>query len=163
MTNRVILTGRLTRDIELKYTRTNTPTASFTLAVDRALTKEKKEEAQRNNYPTADFPRVVVFGRQAENAARYLAKGSMCLIEGRIQTGSYQDKDGKTIYTTDVLADRVEFLGSQNNAQDNAGATKGQNTSNPIGWGEKSNTGRNRDDFFEDDFEEVHDDGRIPF
>lgn len=163
MTNRVLLTGRLTRDIELRYTRTNAPTASFTLAVDRALTKEKKEEAQRNNYPTADFPRVVVFGKQAENAARYLAKGSMCLVEGRIQTGSYKDKGGKTIYTTDVLADRVEFLDSQNNAQDNAGATKGQKAYNHMPSNDKTHIGANNDDFFGDDFEEVQDDGRIPF
>ncbi len=161
--NKVILTGRLTRDIELRYTRTNAPTASFTLAVDKALTKEKKEEAQRNNYPTADFPRVVVFGKQAENASMYLGKGSRCLIEGRILTGSYQDKDGKTIYTTDVLADRVEFLDSQNNAQNNAGATKGQNEYNYMPSNDETHTGQNRDDFFEDDFEEVQDDGRISF
>lgn len=163
MTNRVLLTGRLTRDIELRYTRSSTPTASFSLAVDRGLTKEKKEEAQRNNYPTADFPRIVIFGKQAENAARYLAKGSMCLVEGRIQTGSYQDKDGKTIYTTDVLADRVEFLDSQNNAQDNAGAAKGQNEYNYMPSNDKTHTGANNDDFFDDDFTEVQDDGRIPF
>ncbi|MDY6065961.1 MAG: single-stranded DNA-binding protein, partial [Finegoldia sp.] len=95
--NKVILTGRLTRDIDLMYTRSSTPTASFSLAVDKGLSREKRQEAEANNRPTADFPRVVVFGRQAENAARYLAKGSRCLIEGRIQTGSYQDKDGKTI------------------------------------------------------------------
>lgn len=144
MTNRVILTGRLTRDIELRYTRSSTPTASFSLAVDRGLTKEKKEEAQRNNQATADFPRVVVFGKQAENAARYLAKGSMCLIEGRIQTGSYTDKDGKTVYTTDVLADRVEFLDS-----------KSQGSPRP--------NNQEADDFFDDDFTEVEDDGVIPF
>lgn len=161
--NKVILTGRLTRDIDLKYTRSNTPTASFSLAVDRGLTKEKREEAQRNNYSTADFPRIVIFGKQAENAARYLAKGSMCLIEGRIQTGSYTDKDGKTVYTTDVLAGRVEFLDSQNNAQDDAGATKGQKEYNYMPSDDKTRIGSNKDDFWEDDFEEVQDDGRIPF
>lgn len=144
MTNRVILTGRLTRDIDLKYTRTNVATASFSLAVDRALTKEKREEAQRNNYPTADFPRVVVFGKQAENASMYLGKGSKCLIEGRIQTGSYTNKDGKTVYTTDVLAERVEFLDS-----------KGQGSLRP--------SNQEADDFFDDDFEEMTDDGAIPF
>ena len=58
----------------------------------------------------ADFPRIVVFGKQAENCNKFLGKGKQVAVQGRIQTGSYQDKDGKTIYTTDVIADRVQFL-----------------------------------------------------
>lgn len=164
MINKVILIGRLVRDPELRYTKSGTAVASFSLAVDKGLSREKRQEAEANNRPTAEFPRIVVLGRMAENASAYLSKGRSCAIEGRIQTGSYQDREtGKTIYTTDIVADRVEFLDSQNTSQDNAGATKGQNARNYISWGEKSNTGRNRDDFFEDDFEEVQDDGRIPF
>lgn len=73
--------------------------ATFTLAINR---QGKKEQA--------DFPRIIVFGKQAENCEKYLAKGRRVAVEGRIQTGSYQNKNGDTIYTTDVVANRVEFL-----------------------------------------------------
>ena len=101
--NSVILTGRLTRDPELRYTSgSQMAVAKFSIAVDRPVRQGKEREA--------DFPRITVFGKQAENCERYLAKGRMVGIQGRIQTGSYQDRDGKTVYTTDVIADRVEFL-----------------------------------------------------
>lgn len=114
--------------------------------------------------PTADFPRIMVFGKMAENTSTYLSKGSQCAVIGRIQTGSYQDREtGKTIYTTDIIADRVEFLDSRNNAQNNSGATIGQNKGDSTSGNSKSYTGQNTDDFFEDDFQEIEDDGRIPF
>ena len=102
--NSVILTGRLTRDPELRYTsgQNQMAVAKFSIAVDRPVRAGKEREA--------DFPRITVFGKQAENCEKYLAKGRMVGIQGRLQTGSYQDKDGKTVYTTDVIADRVEFL-----------------------------------------------------
>ncbi len=101
--NSVILIGRLTRDPELRYTSgSQMAVAKFSIAVDRPTRQGKEREA--------DFPRITVFGKQAENCERYLAKGRMVGIQGRLQTGSYQDKDGKTVYTTDVIADRVEFL-----------------------------------------------------
>lgn len=99
--NSVALTGRLTKDPELNYTpNTQTACCRFTLAVDRM-----KEGA--------DFIRIVVWGKQAESCNRYLTKGSLCGVSGRIETGSYKDRDGKTIYTTDVIAERVEFLNSK--------------------------------------------------
>ena len=98
--NSVILIGRLTKKPELEYTAGNTAVTKFTIAVDR----RKKEDG-------ADFIRITVFGKQAENICRYLDKGRQVAVSGRIQTGSYQ-KDGKTIYTTDIIADNVEFLGS---------------------------------------------------
>ena len=99
--NSVILIGRLTRDPEVRYTAgTQMAVATFTLAVDRIGAKEK----------TTDFPRVTVFGKQAENCERFLKKGRLCGIQGRLQTGSYTNKDGSTVYTTDVVADRVQFL-----------------------------------------------------
>lgn len=99
--NRVELIGRLTRDPEVRYTAdSNMAVATFTLAVDR-VSKEKR----------ADFPRIKVFGKQAENVEKYMHKGSQIAIEGSIETGSYKDKDGGTHYTTDVVASRVEFLG----------------------------------------------------
>ena len=162
--NSVNIIGRLVRDPELKYTQSQQAVCSFTLAVDKGLSRDKREELESAGKPTADFPRIMVWGKQAENVSRYLSKGSQCGVIGRIQTGSYQDREsGKTIYTTDVIADSVEFLNSQNNAQNNAGATRGQNRSNYTSGRDKSNTGQNNDDFFEDDFKEVQDDGRIPF
>ena len=102
--NNVVLIGRLTRDPELRYTTGSNQMAiaKFTIAVDRPFRQGEERKA--------DFPRITVFGKQAENCEKYLAKGRMVGVQGRIQTGSYQDKDGKTVYTTDVVADRVEFL-----------------------------------------------------
>lgn len=101
--NNVVLIGRLTKDPELSYGGQNRDIAvcRFTLAVDRP-TQDK----------AADFIRIVVFRKQAETAHQYLAKGRQCAVEGRIQTGSYKDREGKTVYTTDVVANRVQFLGS---------------------------------------------------
>ena len=103
--NNVVLIGRLTKDPELSYGGQNSDIAvcRFTLAVDRP-TQDK----------AADFIRIVVFRKQAENAKQYLAKGRQCAVEGRIQTGSYKDREGKTVYTTDVVANRVEFLTKPN-------------------------------------------------
>ena len=102
--NQVVLIGRLTKDPEIRYTtgEERRAVASFTVAIDRPVRAggEKK----------ADFPRVTVFGRQAENCERFLAKGRLVGIQGRLQTGSYVNRDGNTVYTTDVVADRVEFL-----------------------------------------------------
>lgn len=162
--NRVFLIGKLVRDVDLRYTQTNKAVANFTLACDRQMTREKKEEAEANSYPTADFPRVVVWGKQAENASRYLKKGSLCAIEGRIETGSYDDREtGKTVYTTDIVADKVEYLDSQNRTQNNAGATERDNRGNYTSKGGNYHRGQNNDDFFDDDFQEVQDDQRIPF
>lgn len=101
--NNVVLIGRLTKDPELAYGGQNRDIAvcRFTLAVDRP-TQDK----------AADFIRIVVFRKQAETAHQYLSKGRQCAVEGRIQTGSYKDREGKTVYTTDVVANRVQFLGS---------------------------------------------------
>ena len=106
--NSVILIGRLTRDPELRYTpNTQTAVAHFTLAIDRPVSAGQERQA--------DFIRITVFGKQAETVDRYLKKGSQAAVSGRIQTGSYRDKNGQTVYTTDVIANRVEFLGSRNN------------------------------------------------
>lgn len=121
--NKAILIGRLTKDPELRYTQYNQAVCSFTLALDRKMSRDKREEAEANNRPTADFPRVIVWGKMGENASRYLFKGSQCAVEGRIQTGSYKDSDGKTIYTTDIIAESVEYLSksTQNEGKDSSG------------------------------------------
>lgn len=101
--NNVVLIGRLTRDPEVRYTaNTQMAVATFTLAVDRPVKSGEEKKA--------DFPRVITFGKQAENCEKYLQKGRLVAVQGRIQTGSYKNKDGQTVYTTDVVADRVEFL-----------------------------------------------------
>ena len=101
--NSVILVGRLTGNTELSYTpNTQTAVCRFTIAVDRP----KKDAG-------ADFIRITVWGQQGENCDRYLSKGRMVAVQGRLTTGSYKGKDGKTVYTTEVTADRVEFLGGK--------------------------------------------------
>lgn len=98
--NKVILTGRLTAKPELNYTQSQMAVTKFTIAVDR-FSKDKG----------ADFIRVTVFGKQAENVCRYMDKGRMIAVEGSLQTGSYKGRDGKTVYTQDVIANHTEFLG----------------------------------------------------
>jgi single-strand DNA-binding protein len=107
--NQVILIGNLTRDPEVRYTADQMAVASFTLAVNRPIRQGKEKQA--------DFPRVTVFGKQAENCERYLAKGRMVAVQGRLQTGSYKNKEGVTVYTTEVIADRVQFLGRDDRAE----------------------------------------------
>lgn len=143
--NNFIGIGRLVRDPELRYTQSNKPICTFTLAIDRKMSMDKKEQAEANGWPTADFPRVNVWGQTAEHCNKYLSKGSQCAVVGSIQTGSYQDKDGKTVYTTDILANSVEFLSKASESQTDTS----QNNSN--------------DDFFGNDFAEMEDNGSIPF
>ncbi len=103
MINRTILVGRLTKDPELRYTSSNLAVVKFTLAVNRTFTGPSGERE-------ADFIQCVVWRKQAENLARYVKKGSLVGVEGRIQTGSYDDKDGIRKYTTEVVCDSVQFL-----------------------------------------------------
>ena len=152
--NKVILIGRLVRDPELRYTQSNQAVCNFTLAVNKKLSREKREEAEAAGRPTADFPRIIVWGKMGENASRYLFKGSQCAVEGRIQTGSYQDSEtGKTVYTTDIIADNVEFLSKS--TQDESKSDSGVNT--------RRGNQNYSEDFFDDHFEEIQDDNRIPF
>ena len=104
--NKVILIGRLTRDPELRYTSSNVPTASFSIAVDRNFTNQNGERE-------ADFINIVVWRKQAENCKNYLTKGSQVAIDGRIQTRNYEGQDGKKVYVTEVVADNVQFLGTK--------------------------------------------------
>ena len=118
--NKVFLIGRLTRDPELRYTGSNVPVASFSLAVNRNFTNQSGERE-------ADFINIVVWRKQAENVKNYLSQGSQVAIDGRIQTRSYDDKDGNKRYITEIIADNVEFLGSKssnnNSSSDNQGPT----------------------------------------
>ena len=110
--NKVIESGRLTKDAEIAYTQgNNMAVARFTLAVDRKF----KQEGQ----PTADFINCIAFGKLGEFAEKYLHKGTKIAVTGRIQTGSYKNKDGNTVYTTDVVVEEQEFCESksQSNSQ----------------------------------------------
>lgn len=108
--NNVNLIGRLVRDPELRYVPgTGTAVTKFGLAVDKGLSKDKKQEMEAKNLPTADFINILVWGKMAEAAANYLVKGRLVGIQGRIQSGSYE-KDGMRIYTTEVVAQNLEFL-----------------------------------------------------
>lgn len=99
-----MLIGRLTRDVEMSYSNNsnNTAVARYTLAVNRPYKQNGQQEA--------DFLRCVAFGKTAELAERYLCKGARICIEGRIQTGSYINREGQKVYTTDVIVERQEFL-----------------------------------------------------
>ena len=104
--NKTILIGKITKDAELKFLpNTGTATTTITLAVDKYNTKTKKKEA--------DFIPVVVWGKQAEALATYTTKGNQIAVVGRIQTRSYEAKDGTKRYVTEVVAQEVEFLGSK--------------------------------------------------
>lgn len=109
MLNNVILMGRLTRDAEVRYSQgSNTAIARFTLAVDRDYQKEGEERA-------ADFISCVAFNKTAEFIERYFKQGSMLAITGKIQTGSYVNKDGQKVYTTEVVVDKASFTGEKRN------------------------------------------------
>ncbi len=126
--NKVILMGRLTRDPEVRYSQGETPlaVARYTLAVDR-------RNARSNNggdEQTADFINCVAFGRAGEFAERYFRKGTKIAISGRIQTGSYTNKDGVKVYTTEVIVDEQEFAESKNASGGNEGGYTGGNNYN---------------------------------
>ncbi len=114
--NKVILMGRLTRDPEVRYSSgdSQTAVARYTLAVDRRFRRDGDSQ-------TADFIGCVAFGRQAEFAEKYLRKGIKIAATGRIQTGSYTNKDGQKVYTTDVVIEEQEFAESKNASGENAG------------------------------------------
>ena len=116
--NRVILMGRLTRDPEVRYSQgeRSMAIARYTLAVDR-----RGRRGQEGSDQTADFINCVVFGRGAEFAENYLHQGTKIIAEGRIQTGSYTNKDGQRVYTTDVVVENQEFAESKAASANNAG------------------------------------------
>lgn len=145
--NNVTLIGRAARDPELRFVPgSGMAVANVTIAVDKGLNRAKREEFEAAGKPTADFIRVIVWGKQAENLSQYVSKGKLFAVQGSIQTGTYKDTKGETKYTTEVLANRVEFLE----------------------WGEK--TGHDKDDYsfgsspasFED-FQALEDDDDVPF
>ncbi len=150
--NSVNLIGRLTRDPELRYAAgSGLAICRFTLAVDRGMSKDKRMEAQQKGQQTADFIGVTAFGKTAELVSTYITKGRELAISGRIQTSSYDGQDGKRVYRTDVIADRIYFIGgggsnqnsNQNTSQNNQSFNQGNNYNKDIGFSQ---------DFNDDDF-----------
>jgi hypothetical protein len=117
--NKAILIGRLTKDIELRYAQSGMAIGRFTLAINRKMTREKRQESERNNLPTADFIGCIAFGKTAETISQYVGKGNQLAIEGHIQTGSYE-KEGQRIYTTDVIVDGFTFIDARNKNEGNS-------------------------------------------
>lgn len=122
--NKVILMGRLVRDPEVRYTQAENPMAvsRYTLAIDRRGIK-KKEGDQK---PETDFINCIAFGKSGEFAEKYFHRGLRVLVSGRIQTGSYVNKDGNKVYTTDVIVEDQEFADSKNQNAENGGAGNNQ-------------------------------------
>lgn len=118
--NKVVLMGRITRDIDVRQAG-ETSVARFTVAVDRQVRKDAN-----NGQPTADFIGCVAFGKTAEFVSKYFGKGMKIALDGRIQTGSYE-KDGQKVYTTDIIAEHVEFCESKNGGRNSGQATTQQN------------------------------------
>lgn len=171
--NNVVIMGRLTRDPELRYVQANGNTAvvRFNVAVDKNLSREKRQEMESRNQPTADFINCVAWGKLGENITKYTGKGLRVLVTGRIQTGSYE-RDGQRVYTTEVLVGNIEFLdwkdgNNINTSYQNRSSNNNSNYSNNT----SSNSSNNSDNFvppIDDDFEYSADfdpteDKRIPF
>ncbi len=112
--NKVILIGRLTKDVELRYTQTNnTAVASFSLAVNRKFVKSGEERQ-------ADFFNIVAWNKLAENISKYLFKGNQVAISGRLETRSWDDPNGQKHYVTEVIAEEIDFIGSKNKQNNEA-------------------------------------------
>lgn len=148
--NRVILTGRLVKDPELRRTNTDIPVVQFTLAVNRQFTNRDGERQ-------ADFISCVIWRQQAETFAKFLRKGSLIAVEGQIQTRTYDEPSGAKRYITEVIVDRFEFLESKGQSQNREG---GYNDVNNYNIPDVPNTNNNQslsnnDEEFEDPFKNI--------
>ncbi|WP_404406500.1 single-stranded DNA-binding protein [Jeotgalibacillus malaysiensis] len=134
MMNRVVLVGRLTKDPDLRYTPSGVAVATFTLAVNRAFTNQQGDRE-------ADFINCVVWRRPAENVANFLKKGSLAGVDGRIQTRSYENQEGKRVYVTEVNAESVQFLEPKNAS---GGQSGGGSYGGNQGYQDNNNFGQNQ-------------------
>lgn len=139
MINRVVLVGRLTKDPELRYTPNGIASCRFTVAVNRTFQNQQGDRE-------ADYISCVAWRKQAENLANFMKKASLIGLEGRIQTGSYEGQDGKRVYTTDVVADSIQFLEPKNGTGGSQGVSNYEsstNTGGPYQRGSQGNFGSN--------------------
>lgn len=112
--NKAILIGRLTRDPEIRYTSSNRAVCQFTIAIDRPFTNQASGQRE------ADFINVVAWDKTGENVGKYMTKGRLIAVEGRIQTRNYENNEGRRVYVTEVVANNVQFLESRNAATNNS-------------------------------------------
>lgn len=148
MLNKVILMGRLTRDPELKYTPSNVAVVSFSIAVDRNFARQGEQRA-------TDFINCVAWRNQAEFLSKYFVKGQLLALSGSIQTRQYDDKDGKRVYVTEVVADEIHFAERRNDSQ---GAAPVQQTAPQV-----AKTAAPAPQTPVDDFVILPDDDDLPF
>ncbi|MBA2174760.1 single-stranded DNA-binding protein [Halobacillus locisalis] len=163
MLNRVVLVGRLTKDPDLRYTPNGVAVANFTIAVNRPFSNKQGEQ-------DADFINCVVWRRAAENLANFMNKGSQVGVDGRLQTRSFENQEGKRIFVTEVVADSVQFLESKGSSQGggNRGGSGYQPNQNqqPSGnnFGSNNNNQQRNDDPFADQGEPIDiSDDDLPF
>ncbi|MFD0698507.1 single-stranded DNA-binding protein [Paenibacillus sp. GCM10027628] len=160
MLNRVILIGRLTRDPELRYTPAGVAVTQFTLAVDRPFTNSQSRERE------ADFINIVTWRQLAETCANYLRKGRLTAVEGRIQVRNYDNNEGKKVYVTEIVADNVRFLESNNsgNREEGAGSSNANASYGGGGGGNRYGGSREQQDPFVDDGKPIDiSDDDLPF
>jgi single-strand DNA-binding protein len=152
--NLTVLLGRLTKDPELSYTpNTQTAVVKFTIAVDRPRRNGEDQGA--------DFLRVTAFGSTAENLNRYKKKGDQVLVRGRIQTGSYKNRDGVTVYTTDIMAESIEYVGGSQGRVGSETRDQGpaqQRNANAGSQNRSNGRPQQRNDSFDEGFGEYDDD-----
>ena len=134
--NKVILSGNLTRDPEVRYSQSGTAYARTAIAVSRAFSSKNTE-----GQPTTDFFNLTVFGKQAEFCGRYLKKGSSVIVEGRVENDNYEDKNGVKHYSVNIMVERIEFAGKKSSSGEVGGG---------YSSGGESNTNSNYDDNTED-------------
>jgi len=134
MLNRVVLVGRLTRDPDLRYTPNGVAVANFNIAVNRPFSNQQGNRE-------ADFIDCVTWRRQAENLANYMKKGNQVGVDGRLQTRRYEDKDGKMVYVTEVVADSVQFLEAKGGAPGQGSQGGGFNQGGQGGFGQGGQQG----------------------
>ena len=125
--NKVILVGHLGGDPESRFTQGGTAVATFSVA-----TNESRKNSEGNWEDHTEWHRCVLFGKQAETAAEYVKKGQMVYVEGRLQTRSWEDKDGLTRYTTEVICDSLEMLGKKSDNFENSATESANNSTPPI-------------------------------
>lgn len=154
MLNKVIIMGRITKDLEVRMTPSGTAVLRFTVAIDRPPAKQGGEKQ-------TDFINCVAFGKHAEFINQYFGKGRLIAIEGNIKTGSYEDKNGRTVYTTDIWIDNVSFTGekSENNGNFRVGNGQQGNLSNSTP--ETSYSAQQT--AYSDDYTEINDPYGVPF
>lgn len=166
--NNVSLMGRLTRDPELRYLPDGgLAVVRFSLAVDRKYSRERRQEAESKGQPTADFINITAWGKMAEFVANYLEKGNRAIVQGSIQTGSYVDKDGKRVYTTDIRAssvDPIDWKGNFSSGGSSSSSNFGSQDGSFGGGGFQSSNQNQSSGFGDSNFNDISsDDDDIPF